>query len=423
MKRLLLLLLAGIFSAIFSPPRTARKSRSSGRESARSIPIESESRKPKPAKLKRWLLRFGLLLVVLGIGGFLIAVSGIIPIKASSGHWAITRWFLQFSKSRSVATHTIGMKAPPLDKPWMVLKGAGHYETGCAPCHGSPVHPQPRIAEHMLPRPPNLKFASGKWDATELFHIVKHGIKLTGMPAWPALQRDDEVWAMVAFLRELPELDATEYQRLTSGETQLSERAPMRDLLGLENTPRAVVESCARCHGVDGLGRGLGAFPKLAGQKHDYLLASLQAYAQGERHSGIMEPISAALNSENMEELARYYSNLPAKENSLNSKDVEAIERGKLIASNGIPSRGVPACVECHGHEPPRNPVYPTLHGQYADYLALQLELFSKEQRGGTPYSHLMHFVASRLTSEQMRDVVAYYSSSHQHHKHSEEKQ
>lgn len=60
---------------------------------------------------------------------------------------------------------------------------------------------------------------------------------------------------------------------------------------------------------------------------------------------------------------------------------------------------------------PPRNPVYPDLTGQYADYPVLRLELFKKQQRGGTAYAHLMHTVAARLTPEQMRDVALYYAS------------
>lgn len=52
----------------------------------------------------------------------------------------------------------------------------------------------------------------------------------------------------------------------------------------------AVTKSCASCHGADGLGREVAAFPKLAGQRADYPAASLEAFALGERHSGIMGP-------------------------------------------------------------------------------------------------------------------------------------
>jgi cytochrome c553 len=361
---------------------------------------------------KRWLFRIAGLLTMLGLGGLLIAASGIIPIKASSGHWAITRWFLNFSKERSVATHTLGLEAPSLDEPWMVLKGAGHYETGCRPCHGNPALPQPRIAWKMTPSPPYLPPRISMWEPDELFYIVKHGIKFTGMPAWPAHQRDDEVWAMVAFLRKFPKLDVEEYRRLAHGEAAPSGAvAPLPDLLGAESVPRAITTSCARCHGVNGLGRGLGAFPKLAGQTPAYLDLSLQAFARGQRHSGIMQPIAAGLSQEEMRELARYYASLPEPSPSA-QQATSAIERGKAIARRGIPSQRVPACAACHGPGvAPRNPVYPELASQYVDYLVLQLEVFKKNVRGGTAYAHIMRQVAAGLTPEQMREVALYYAS------------
>ena len=66
----------------------------------------------------------------------------------------------------------------------------------------------------------------------------------------------------------------------------------------------------------------------------------------------------------------------------------------------------------CHGPGAvARNPRYPRLAGQYADQLALQLELFQQGVRGGTAYAHLMAPVARGLTRSQMRDVAAYYAS------------
>ena len=96
--------------------------------------------------MKRWILRGAAVAVVLGVGGFLVAASGIIPLKASSGHWPITEWILQFSMRRSIATHSLGVEVPKLDDPGLVLKGAGHYEIGCRSCHGAPGEWQPRIA-------------------------------------------------------------------------------------------------------------------------------------------------------------------------------------------------------------------------------------------------------------------------------------
>ena len=355
---------------------------------------------------------FILFLVILGFGGLLIATSGIIPIKASSSHWPITRWFLHFAKERSVATHSLGLEAPPLDEPGLALKGAGHYEFGCRPCHGSPALARPRVAWQMTPSPPYLPPKVSEWENEELFYIVKHGIRFTGMPAWPAQQRDDEVWAMVAFLRKFPKLNAEEYTRMARGEAAESvEAAPLPGLLGPESVPPAITTSCARCHGVNGLGRGLGAFPKLAGQNFDYLDQSLQAYARGQRHSGVMQPIAAGLSDEEMRELARYYANLPRPSPSP-SQATSAIERGKIISLQGIPSQQVPACAACHGPGAlPRNPVFPELAGQYSDYLVLQIEIIKKGLRGGTAYAHVMRQVAVGLTPEQMHDAALYYDS------------
>lgn len=331
---------------------------------------------------RKWLFMAAAIFTVLAVAGLLTVVSGIVPIKASSGHWAITKWFLNFSMERSVKTHAIGIEAPPLDDPRLVLVGAGHYEIGCRPCHGSPELPHPRVAQAMTPQPPYLPDVLGLWQPNDLFYITKHGVKFTGMPAWPSQQRDDEVWAMVAFLRRLSHLGPQEYRRLVSAEPQV----------------------CARCHGGDGLGRG--AFPKLAGQKEAYLQAALRAYARGERHSGIMQTVAAGLDEARIPELASYYSRLVAPARAGSSSP------GPGIAESGVPAQSVPACAQCHGPGGgPRNPHYPVLAGQYAHYLIQQLELFKNGQRGGSPYAHLMREVAPRLTSEQIREVAQYYAS------------
>jgi cytochrome c553 len=290
----------------------------------------------------------------------------------------------------------------------------------------------------MTPHPPNLAREVPKWSAHQLFYIVKHGVKFTGMPAWPAQQRDDEVWAVVAFLLILPGLTADDYQRLVRGENlPVGADAPDLQLPGSGQAPLIVRQSCAPCHGADGRGRGLGAYPKLAGQKPEYFLASMKAYALGRRSSGIMEPVAARLSSEAIAQLAHYYGSLQSghKQKSQTPKvknrqvDTQpllrtvqtpesrsarssAIARGREIALRGIPSQRVPACADCHGPSDfRRNPAYPMLAGQYADYLVSQLVLFQKQARGGTAYAHLMRPVAAGLKPEQMRNVALFYES------------
>lgn len=367
-----------------------------------------------PHRRRRWLFSITVVLLGMGLVGIVLLVSGAVPIKASAGHWPPTVWVLQFAKRRSIASHTLGAAAPDLRAAWLVLKGAGHYESGCRPCHGSPDLPHPRVAWAMLPPPPYLADRVHAWDPEELFYIVKHGIKFTGMPAWPALQRDDEVTAMVAFLLEFPKLDAVGYRALVFGDqAPRRDAAPLRDLPG--SAPQVAAASCARCHGADGHGRQVAAFPKLAGQREAYLTASLLAYASGDRASGIMQPIAAGLGQEEMRHLARHYAELPrsSDEGGTGSSGDETLRaRGRDIAARGIPSRRVPSCSDCHGPgRAQRNPTYPQLAGQFADYLVLQLELFKSGHRGGTKYARIMRRVASTLRTEDMRAVGLYYAS------------
>jgi cytochrome c553 len=350
-----------------------------------------------------WTLRAGAVVALIGLVGLLVAASGVIPVKASSGHWAITEWLLRFAKRRSIDTQTLTQNAPRFEERWLVLKGAGHYEGGCRPCHGSPEREIPRIAAAMTPPPPPLAALVAQREPKELEYVVRHGIKFTGMPAWPAPERDDEVRAVVAFLLELPKLSPASYRALVHGDGSLETETP--------NTPRAVQSSCARCHGADGLGRGLGAFPKLAGQKRDYLVAALEAYALNRRHSGIMGPIAASLEPGTRRALAAYYAELPAGAPP-GEADPSRVARGRTIALEGVPKRGIPSCIDCHGPGAERrNPLYPNLSGQYRDFLVLQLELFREGRRGGSPYAHIMRHFAGRLTPEQVRDVASYYAS------------
>lgn len=342
--------------------------------------------------------------------GFLSAWAGLVPVAASSGHWPITAWFLHFTMRQSVETRTLGMKIPPLDRPDWVLHGAGHYDFGCVPCHGAPGRPPSEVVLQMTPRPPYLPPRIEAWDPAELFWIVKHGVKFTGMPAWPTRKRDDEVWAMVAFLRRLPELSPEQYRQLARGETATTDPAP-----GPTPTAalREAIERCENCHGREEPGEA--AFPILAGQKERYLLESLRAYARGERYSGTMQPMASALDESVMHRLSAYFADKKSGKQlgGTGSANRHGGERdGEQIARTGIPSRGVPSCIPCHGPATgPRNPHYPALAGQHADYLQLQLELFKEGRRGGTPYSDIMEVVTRRMTTEQMRQVASYYES------------
>ena len=360
--------------------------------------------------MMRVLQTVGATLAALACGGGLLAWSGLYDVGASSGHWPITRAFLQFGMRNSVETHSLGIAAPDLADPALIMRGAGHFQGGCAPCHGAPGEPQAAVTRHMLPAPPELSGPAQEWDEAELFWIVKHGLKYTGMPGWPAPQRDDEVWAMVAFLHELPGLGVAEYRRLAMGEAA----DPVDDGAALAHTGPAgrSVAGCVRCHGLDGAGRGLGAYPRIGGQSAEYLYGALREYAVGARASGIMQTVATELSEAEMRALASHYADQRPALPEPPPADPALLARGEAIALRGAPERGVPACAACHGAQGrSANPLFPMLAGQFAGYTAQQLRLFREGVRGDTPAAQIMAAAARGLDEEQIRAVSIYYAT------------
>jgi cytochrome c553 len=325
----------------------------------------------------------------------LVVLTGAIPIQASSGHWRVTSWVLDLIKRRSVHTYSRSIEVPALDHPALGVRGAAHYERSCRACHGSPAAARPPVVMKMTPHPPFLPERMDRWDDAELFQIVKHGLKFTGMPSWPAPKRNDEIWAVVAFLRQLPRLSAAEYWRLAVGEPRHPGASP------------PIVEMCAACHGQDGRGRA-AAFPAIAGQNAPYLRGALDAYATGPRHSGIMGPIAAALDAGTREALIEYYAQLPP---ASPRGETGGAERGEAIARDGIPERRVPPCLECHRPDADQNRAYPVLDGQHAWFLLQQLQLFNEDARGGSERAAIMRPLALRLTPDEQRQLAAYFAT------------
>ncbi|AEH90869.1 cytochrome c, class I [Mesorhizobium opportunistum WSM2075] len=359
--------------------------------------ISRVTNQPIMVRLKHVLIAAVCLPIVILLGAWI----GFFNVGASTGHWKVTAWFLELAMRSAVRTYALTVNAPRTLDRRGIPAAAGHFAQGCAICHGAPGELRSPAVLRMLPQPPDLALTVGDWTDAQLFRIVKHGIRFTGMPAWPARDRDDEVWAMVAFLRELPKLDANEFRALAfdAGGAIGNAQQP---------TNPGALANCTRCHGSDGEGRS-GLIPALAGQNEAYLLASLEAFARGDRTSGFMALPVTGITPAEMAALARHFAAQPPVSTDGDPVPAEVINRGQQIAEAGIPERNVPACSGCHiGAD--KNPNYPRLDGQHAPYLEGQLKLFRSEGRGGTQFWRIMAAAAQRLTDEDIRAAAAYFS-------------
>ena len=157
-------------------------------------------------------LLIALLILVLGAG--IVIYSGVYDVAATAPHWPATAWLLETARARSIKALAAGIAVPPgLDDPAKIIIGVEHYAAHCAVCHGAPGVPRGDIAQGLYPPPPDLAKTAPLYTPAELFWVVKHGIKLTGMPAWSD-HSDDELWATVGFLEKLPGMSEQDYAKL-----------------------------------------------------------------------------------------------------------------------------------------------------------------------------------------------------------------
>lgn len=324
-------------------------------------------------------------LLALGAAGMLFAWSGIFNIAASSGHWPITDWFLHWTMRNSVKTHSF-FDAPsdPRATDGDLVSAAGHFAQACASCHGAPgLAPLP-VMQKATPPAPNLSVNAREWSDRHLFYILKHGVKYTGMPAWGAAGREDEVRRMVAFVRQLPSMNAAQYRALSGTEQGMS---------------------CASCHGMDGRGRGQGDIPVLGGQNPAYLAQALDDYASGRRASAVMAQAAARLDPEQRRQLAVRFAAQPGLGGALPSA---GDPRARLIAERGLPDRQLPACASCHAPGKPQ----PVLAGQKATYIAQRLRDWrgKKEVIDARKPQDVMPVIARRIPEDMIEPLARYLS-------------
>lgn len=135
-------------------------------------------------------------------------------VAADVPHWGLTSRVLALVRDRSIAAGAAGLTVPDLADRDLIARGAEHYSEMCTGCHLAPGVTTSALRQGLYPAPPD--FSAGiSLRPAEAFWVIKHGIKLSAMPAWGSTHDDEAIWAIVAFLQQLPTLDANEYSALT----------------------------------------------------------------------------------------------------------------------------------------------------------------------------------------------------------------
>lgn len=149
-------------------------------------------------------------LLFLAMIALIIILAGAYNVAADDRHAPITEWALDTSMTNSVQGRADNLQAPELTAA-MVEAGAGDYKAMCAHCHGGVGKRRAEWSAGMVPHPPALATAAEMWSAEEVYWIIKHGIKASGMPAFGGTHDDRTIWNIAAFLKRMPDMTEEEY--------------------------------------------------------------------------------------------------------------------------------------------------------------------------------------------------------------------
>lgn len=194
--------------------------------------------------------------------GYLVLESGWYHIGSTNQHWQLVHSVLEHGMRESVRYHARNLSLPPPGGAAQVRRGAAVYRDNCVQCHGAPGVAQQDFGKAMQPVPGPLVDATKRWRARELVWITRNGIKMSGMPAWEFHLPDEDIWAVVAFIEQLPALSAPAYAALmqepaaqnAAAPASISTSTPAR-LHGDPERGRVALTqyACNACHMIPGV--------------------------------------------------------------------------------------------------------------------------------------------------------------------------
>ncbi len=182
--------------------------------------------------MRHWLLPTASLSAVALFGATAFVLSGSYNIGADAPHWTLTYNILRLARMRSIEAHSKDIALPDLNSPGLVLKGAGQYSAMCVTCHLAPGVKDSELAPGLYPEPPEL--AKSKLDPRSAFWVIKHGLKMSAMPAWGKTHDDETIWSLVAFVTKLPNMSPQEYKRMVAEAPADEEMEGMRNMPGMK---------------------------------------------------------------------------------------------------------------------------------------------------------------------------------------------
>jgi cytochrome c553 len=186
--------------------------------------------------------------------------------------------------------------------------------------------------------------------------------------------------------------------------------AQSQEIKGDAKAGETKIAMCIGCHGIPGYQASFPEVykvPKISGQNAKYIVASLNAYKQGERKHPSMRGISQSLTDQDMADLAAYYELHGKTEAVAEAKIPEASAKVAELLKKG-------ACVSCHGESfnKPVSDAYPKVAGQHADYLFVALKSYKTEGNATWGRANgIMGGISKQFSNAELKQIAGYVSA------------
>ncbi len=145
-------------------------------------------------------------LIALACGVFVISRFGLYPIGADNPPSGLERALASRAMDVYADRHKPAGDNPTELTAANLTMGAQSYERHCAFCHGGAKAKISPMQNRFNPPAPQLVNRIPHDEDAWLFWVTKHGVRMTGMPAWDGVRSDEEIWKIVAFIKHSDKL-------------------------------------------------------------------------------------------------------------------------------------------------------------------------------------------------------------------------
>ena len=156
-------------------------------------------------------------LALAGTAGLVFGLGGFMNVAATYPDPPPVGWFLHTTYRQSVERRSSDIQAPiDLGNRQQVLRGAQNFIAMCSGCHTPPGLSKTPVSTGLNPPPPDLAEIIPHRSPEEAFWVIKNGVRMTGMPAFGPTHKDEELWALVAFVEQMSDATPEAYNTLVA---------------------------------------------------------------------------------------------------------------------------------------------------------------------------------------------------------------